>query len=99
MKLKKARKRAKITQDEIAEALEISRRHYQNIEYGIVDPGVTTALRIAKFLGVSPYNIDEWYTRIPVSTETKATRKDDDSPPVRKKAPSTKRSEKTTHPE
>lgn len=74
MKLKKARKRAGYSQEETAELCNISLRHYQNIEYGTSEPTVGTGLIIAKLFGVSPYYIDEWYTRLPVSMESKKSK-------------------------
>ncbi len=74
MKLKKARLKAKKSQEAVADHCKISRRHYQNIEYGD-NPSVQIALRIAKFLDVSPFYIDEWYEKPPVSIEPNPNRK------------------------
>lgn len=68
MRLKDARKRRNITQEEIAKHAGISLRYYQQIEGGSSLPTATIALSIAKCYGISPYKIDEWYD---VSTNLK----------------------------
>lgn len=75
MKLKQARVRARKTQEQVAEHCGISKRHYQNIEYGKAECTIALGLLIAKYLDVSPYYIEEWYQRSPVSVETKGSRK------------------------
>ncbi|MGN7457477.1 helix-turn-helix transcriptional regulator [Paenibacillus pasadenensis] len=60
MKLKDARKKNKKTQEEVADHCGISRRYYQNIEYGDQEPTIRLALKICRFLEVSPFYIEEW---------------------------------------
>ncbi|MFD2328767.1 helix-turn-helix transcriptional regulator [Cohnella sp. GCM10020058] len=62
--LKQVRKRFKRTQEEMASLCEISRRHYQNIEYGSSEATIRIGLKIAKVLDVSPYHIKEFYSNI-----------------------------------
>ena len=50
-KLKDARTRANMTQEEVARASKIPLRVYQGYEYGERIPRATTAVRIAKALG------------------------------------------------
>lgn len=64
MKLKEARKAAGFTQEsiviEINNYMKCSLRNYQNIEYGVVIPGITLALLISHLYGVDPREVDEW---------------------------------------
>jgi putative transcriptional regulator len=48
--LKNTRYSTNMTHDEVAEAAEISRSYYTNIEAGIKNPSVNVAKRIAKVL-------------------------------------------------
>lgn len=48
-----ARKRAGLTQAQLAEKASISALSYQRYEYGEREPSVDTALRIAKALGTT----------------------------------------------
>ena len=50
MELRAARKNAGLGQRQVAERAKTSETHYQNIEYGKNEPGVRTAIRIAKAL-------------------------------------------------
>lgn len=53
MRLRAARKKAGKTQAQIAKAVGISELGYQRYEYGMREPGVRTAIRIADELGVA----------------------------------------------
>ena len=59
--LKKIRKEKGVTQDQIAQYLNISRAAYTNIENGKRDPDTNTVLRLADYFGVS---VDELLGRI-----------------------------------
>ncbi len=50
MKLRAAREASGKTQTQVAKEAAISESQYQNIEYGKSEPGVRTAIRIAKAL-------------------------------------------------
>lgn len=52
MKLHAARERSGQTQTQVANAANINPVTYQRYEYGIREPGVRTAIRIADALGV-----------------------------------------------
>ena len=58
--LKEARKHTRNSQQKVAFAVGIERKHYQNIEYGKVVPSVKIALKICNFLHCSVYDILEW---------------------------------------
>lgn len=49
--LKNARKQSGLTQVKIADEVNISEVNYQRIERGVQEPGVYTAIRIARVLG------------------------------------------------
>ena len=49
----KARKNKSLTQKHLAQQLNISERHYQNLEYGKFNPSIKTALRLSEILGVT----------------------------------------------
>ena len=51
MELRAARKQSGKTQAQVAKESEISESQYQNIEYDKSEPGVRTAIRIARALG------------------------------------------------
>lgn len=51
--LKNARKKARITQVEVANKAEISETSYQRIEYGTQQPSLKTALLIAEALNTT----------------------------------------------
>jgi len=53
MELKAARTASGKTQAQVAKETSISQVHYQNIEYDKSEPGVRTAIRIAKALNSS----------------------------------------------
>lgn len=50
MELREARKKSGKTQAQVAKLAQISETQYQNIEYDKCEPGVRTAIRIAKAL-------------------------------------------------
>lgn len=60
MKLKVARQRRKKKQNEVAEYAGVTIRSYQFYESGEQIPAVDIALKICRFLTVSPFYIDEW---------------------------------------
>ncbi|MFD1957781.1 MULTISPECIES: helix-turn-helix domain-containing protein [Paenibacillaceae] len=65
MKLKDAREKKRLTQEYVSRAVNISLKHYQNIEHGITMPTVNIALHICEVLNVDPREIDEWKDRRP----------------------------------
>jgi transcriptional regulator with XRE-family HTH domain len=52
--LRKARRRAGLTQEQVALASGIPQAHYSRIETGKRDPGIRTLIRIAKALKTTP---------------------------------------------
>lgn len=50
MKLRAAREVSGKTQAQVAKEIKIAERAYQNYEYGVREPGVYTAIRIAQVL-------------------------------------------------
>jgi transcriptional regulator with XRE-family HTH domain len=65
MKLKDVRKKRGLSQEKISRIVNISLKHYQNIEHGITMPTVNIALHICEVLDVDPREIDEWKDRRP----------------------------------
>ncbi|GIO35730.1 hypothetical protein J41TS12_05910 [Paenibacillus antibioticophila] len=65
MKLKDAREKKKLSQESVSRAVNISLKHYQNIEHGLTTPTVNIALHICEILKIDPRNIDEWKDRRP----------------------------------
>lgn len=63
MKLLEARNNRGLTQEQVSRAINVSLKHYQNIEHGIASPTVNIALHICEILGVDPREIDEWRDR------------------------------------
>jgi putative transcriptional regulator len=63
MKLKDVRKKRGLSQEKISRTVNISLKHYQNIEHGITMPTVNIALHICEVLDVDPREIDEWKDR------------------------------------
>ncbi|MFF0830336.1 helix-turn-helix transcriptional regulator [Brevibacillus sp. NPDC003359] len=63
MKLKDARIDKKLSQEKISRIINVSLKHYQNIEYGITVPSVTIALHICEVLNIDPRDVDEWKDR------------------------------------
>ena len=51
--LKSVRKASGKTQNQVAEESDVNVQQYQNYEYGKREPGVRTAIRIAKALGTT----------------------------------------------
>lgn len=67
LKLSEARKEKGLTQEQLCRAVNISLKHYQNIEHGITIPAVNIALHICEILDVDPRIVDEWKDRRPSS--------------------------------
>ncbi|ASA25647.1 helix-turn-helix transcriptional regulator [Paenibacillus donghaensis] len=65
MKLSEARNVKSLTQEKISRLINVSLKHYQNIEHGITTPTVNIALHICEILEVDPRDIDEWKDRRP----------------------------------
>ncbi|MGP3788167.1 helix-turn-helix domain-containing protein [Paenibacillus sp. 1A_MP2] len=65
MNLKTARNRRRKKQTEVAEYAGITLRSYQFYESGEQIPAVDVALKICRFLTVSPFYIDEWQDPLP----------------------------------
>ncbi|OMF88725.1 helix-turn-helix transcriptional regulator [Paenibacillus sp. FSL R7-0337] len=65
MKLKEIREEKDFSQEKVSRAVNISLKHYQNIEYGVTMPTVNIALHICEILAVDPREIDEWKDRRP----------------------------------
>lgn len=63
MKLSEARKKMGFTQEQLCRAVNISLKHYQNIEHGLTLPTVNIALHICEVLEEDPRKIDEWKDR------------------------------------
>jgi transcriptional regulator with XRE-family HTH domain len=53
LRLKELRKNNKITQKQIANAVELSERNYQYLEYGTIKPSYDTLLKLADYFDVS----------------------------------------------
>lgn len=63
MKIKEAREKKNLSQEKVSRAINISLKHYQNIEHGVTMPTVNIALHICEILEVDPRIIDEWKDR------------------------------------
>ncbi|CAI8947178.1 Transcriptional regulator [Brevibacillus sp. IT-7CA2] len=63
MKLNEARKQKGFSQEKMSRTINVSLKHYQNIEYGITTPTVTIALHICEILEIDPREVDEWKDR------------------------------------
>ncbi|MDF2921577.1 MAG: transcriptional regulator [Paenibacillaceae bacterium] len=63
MKLSEARNQRGLTQEQISRTVNVSLKHYQNIEHGLTSPTVNIALHICEILNVDPREIDEWKDR------------------------------------
>ena len=53
LRLKELRKNNKITQKQIANAVELSERNYQYLEYGTIKPSYDTLLKLADYFDLS----------------------------------------------
>ncbi|MEO3945787.1 helix-turn-helix transcriptional regulator [Gorillibacterium sp. CAU 1737] len=62
-KLSEARTQKGLTQEQVSRTVNISLKHYQNIEHGITSPTVNIALHICEILDVDPREIEEWKDR------------------------------------
>ncbi|MGG4446538.1 helix-turn-helix transcriptional regulator [Brevibacillus sp. HB1.2] len=63
MNLSDARKQKGLSQEKVSRIINVSLKHYQNIEYGITIPTVTIALHICEVLNIDPRDVDEWKDR------------------------------------
>jgi putative transcriptional regulator len=63
MKLNHIRKDKNISQEKLSRIINVSLKHYQNIEHGVSVPSVTIALHICEILDVDPREVDEWKDR------------------------------------
>lgn len=63
MKLFDARREKKLSQEKVSRLVNVSLKHYQNIEYGITIPTVTIALHICEVFDIDPREVDEWKDR------------------------------------
>ncbi|BBH22489.1 hypothetical protein Back11_38340 [Paenibacillus baekrokdamisoli] len=63
MKISEARKNKGISQEKLSRAINVSLKHFQNIEHGMTTPTVNIALHICEILEVDPREIDEWKDR------------------------------------
>ena len=63
MKLREARNHKGISQERLSRMINVSLKHYQNIEHGLSVPTVTIALHICEILDIDPREIDEWKDR------------------------------------
>ena len=59
--LRRARKRAKLSQEALASAIDTTQQTYRNIELGVHDVKLTHALRIAEKLGYDVTEIRELF--------------------------------------
>ena len=57
MKLRTAREKSGKTQAQVAKELGVTESAYQRYEYDRIEPGVRTAIRIAKILGSTVENL------------------------------------------
>ncbi|MFZ5944411.1 MAG: helix-turn-helix transcriptional regulator [Bacillota bacterium] len=55
--IKQLRQEKGLTQETLAKELNITLRHFQNIENGKTTPSVIIGLKIAKILGCDPYDL------------------------------------------
>ncbi len=53
LRLKELRKINKITQKQLANAVELSERNYQSLEYGNIKPSYETLIKLADYFDVS----------------------------------------------
>lgn len=60
MRLEDARKQKRMTQEDVIEKLDLSLRHYQNIERGRAYPTILLALEICRLFELDPRSVDEW---------------------------------------
>ncbi|RAW15518.1 XRE family transcriptional regulator [Paenibacillus taichungensis] len=63
MKISAARNAKNLTQEKLSRAINVSLKHYQNIEHGLTMPTVNIALHICEILDIDPREIDEWKDR------------------------------------
>jgi putative transcriptional regulator len=63
LKLSEARNNKGLTQEKLSRTINVSLKHYQNIEHGLTTPTVNIALHICELLDIDPREIDEWKDR------------------------------------
>jgi len=63
VRLKDARRLKKMSQEKLSREVNITLKHYQNIENGLTTPSVKIALHICEVLGIDPREVDEWKDR------------------------------------
>ena len=56
-RIKIVRQRSGLTQDQLAEQVELSPKYISGIERGVENPTMDILLRVAKILGVEPYDL------------------------------------------
>ncbi|WP_127490230.1 helix-turn-helix transcriptional regulator [Paenibacillus ehimensis] len=64
MKLQEARRQKGYTQEDMMNFLDCSLRHFQSIEKGHRFPSVVLALDICFILGIDPFDVDEWKSKL-----------------------------------
>jgi putative transcriptional regulator len=52
-----------LTQEQVSRTVNISLKHYQNIEHGLTSPTVNIALHICELFDIDPREIEEWRDR------------------------------------
>jgi putative transcriptional regulator len=61
--IKEARNNKNLTQETLSRLINITLKHYQNIEKGVNIPAVNTALHICEVLEIDPRTVQEWSDR------------------------------------
>ena len=56
-RIKTVRQRSGLTQDQLAEKVELSPKYISGIERGVENPTMDILIRLAKVLGVEPYDL------------------------------------------
>lgn len=60
MKIKKARNDKKLSQEAVSRIIDVSLRHYQDIEKGVVMPSVIIALALCEIFQIDIKEVEEW---------------------------------------
>lgn len=81
---REARKRAKLTQEDVAERLGIAPEVYGRMERGITTPSVPTLKKICQALGVTASSLLTVETMKPPARSASRQAKQEDSPEIRK---------------
>jgi transcriptional regulator with XRE-family HTH domain len=79
-----ARKRAKLTQEDVAERLGIAPEVYGRMERGITTPSVPTLKKICQALGVTASSLLAVETTMPPARSASRQARQEDSPEIRK---------------